>query len=305
MSTKDRTPEPDETDVPSVSNGAAVPACDDTEKTLLPEEGDSECTIAATISSHGTPASTNAETGSLDVTMVEAFESSTRSQSTGKTQPLGTRQPVEDRFKLVNNFASGGLGKIWLAHDGRIRREVAFKELLPRALKSPTAVSRFLEEAQITGQLEHPGIVPIYELGFQANGTPFYAMKLVRGETFEDAIAAYHKMPAEAPDRHLVFTRLLRNFIDICNTLAFAHDHNVLHRDLKPHNVMLGQFGETLVLDWGLAKVITSAADHETAAAAGPTPNATDAGQAIAEQLSPVSSNSGAAEDPSQRIGCR
>ena len=300
MSTKDRTPEPDETDVPSVSNGAAVPACDDTEKTLLPEEGDSECTIAATISSHGTPASTNAETGSLDVTMVEAFESSTRSQSTGKTQPLGTRQPVEDRFKLVNNFASGGLGKIWLAHDGRIRREVAFKELLPRALKSPTAVSRFLEEAQITGQLEHPGIVPIYELGFQANGTPFYAMKLVRGETFEDAIAAYHKMPAEAPDRHLVFTRLLRNFIDICNTLAFAHDHNVLHRDLKPHNVMLGQFGETLVLDWGLAKVITSAADHETAAAAGPTPNATDAGQAIAEQLSPVSSNSGAAEDPSQ-----
>ena len=140
--TESRTPEPGESVVPSVSDSAADPACDDMEKTLLPEEGDSECTIAATISSHGSPESTNAESGPVDVTMVEAFESSTRSQHTGKTQPLDAPHTEEDRFKLVDNFAKGGLGKIWLAHDGRIRREVAFKELLPRALKSRNAVLR-------------------------------------------------------------------------------------------------------------------------------------------------------------------
>lgn len=296
MSTEDRTPEPDETAVPSLSNGAAGPACDDTEKTLLPEDDDSDCTIAATISS---PALADVESGPDDATMVEAVAPSTRSQVSGKAQPLEAPRTEEDRFKLVDNFARGGLGKIWLATDGRIRREVAFKELLPKALKSPIAVSRFLEEAQITGQLEHPGIVPIYELGFQANGTPYYAMKLVRGETFEDAIAAYHEMPADDPDRNLVFTRLLRNFIDICNTLAFSHDHNVLHRDLKPHNVMLGQFGETLVLDWGLAKVITSDADNETAVTERTTPDQTDTDRVETEQLAQSSGNAAGAHDPS------
>ena len=299
MSTEDRTPEPDETVVPSLSNGAAGPACDDTEKTLLPEDDDSDCTIAATISS---PALADVESGPDDATMLEAVAPSTRSQASGKAQPLETPRTEEDRFKLVDNFARGGLGKIWLATDERIRREVAFKELLPKALKSPVAVSRFLEEAQITGQLEHPGIVPIYELGFQANGTPYYAMKLVRGETFEDAIAAYHEMPADDPDRNLVFTRLLRNFIDICNTLAFSHDHNVLHRDLKPHNVMLGQFGETLVLDWGLAKVITSAADNETAATERTTPDQTDTDHVETEQLAQAtqaSGNNAGPHDPS------
>lgn len=296
MSTEDRTPEPDETAVPSLSNGAAGPACDDTEKTLLPEDDDSDCTIAATISS---PALADVESGPDDATMVEAVAPSTRSQVSGKAQPLEAPRTEEDRFKLVDNFARGGLGKIWLATDERIRREVAFKELLPKALKSPVAVSRFLEEAQITGQLEHPGIVPIYELGFQANGTPYYAMKLVRGETFEDAIAAYHEMPADDPDRNLVFTRLLRNFIDICNTLAFSHDHNVLHRDLKPHNVMLGQFGETLVLDWGLAKVITSAADNETAATERTTPDQTDTDHVETEQLAQASGNNAGPHDPS------
>ncbi|MGZ0175197.1 MAG: protein kinase domain-containing protein, partial [Planctomycetales bacterium] len=103
-------------------------------------------------------------------------------------------------------------------------------------------------------------------------------------------------MPADDPDRNLVFTRLLRNFIDICNTLAFSHDHNVLHRDLKPHNVMLGQFGETLVLDWGLAKVITSDADNETE---GTTPDQTDTDRVETEQLAQLSGNNAGSHDPS------
>ncbi len=166
------------------------------------------------------------------------------------------RWDAEQRYPLVTNFARGGLGQIWMANDSRLRREVAFKELLPSALKNRNALERFLEEAQITGQLEHPSIVPIYDIGYQENGTPFYAMKLVRGETMEKEIENLHQLPKDSPEWTLAFRKLIANFIDICNAMAFAHDRGVLHRDLKPLNVMIGAFGETLVLDWGLAKVI-------------------------------------------------
>ena len=166
------------------------------------------------------------------------------------------RWEYEQRYQLVSNFARGGLGQIWMANDSRLRREVAFKELLPSALKNRNAVERFLEEAQITGQLEHPGIVPIYDIGYQQNGTPFYAMKLVRGDTMEKAFERFHELPKDSSEWLLTRRKLLGNFIDVCNAIAFAHDRGVLHRDLKPLNVMLGAFGETLVLDWGLAKIL-------------------------------------------------
>ena len=163
---------------------------------------------------------------------------------------------AEDRYTLVDNFAHGGLGNIWRAEDKSIHREVAFKELLPRALKNKLVVERFIEEAQITGQLEHPGIVPIYDLGYQENGTPFYAMKLVKGTDMDKAITAMHQLPRDSTERQLAFTRLLRQFVAVCQAVAYAHEKGVLHRDLKPLNVMIGEFGETLVLDWGLAKVL-------------------------------------------------
>lgn len=166
------------------------------------------------------------------------------------------RWEAQQRYSLVNNFARGGLGQIWLASDTRLRRDVAYKEMLPTALKNRNALERFLEEAQITGQLEHPGIVPIYDIGYQANGAPFYSMKLVRGETMEKEIELMHELPAGSPERSLAFRKLLGSFVSVCNAMAFAHDRGVLHRDLKPLNVMLGAFGEALVLDWGLAKVL-------------------------------------------------
>ncbi|MBT6487793.1 MAG: protein kinase, partial [Planctomycetaceae bacterium] len=165
-------------------------------------------------------------------------------------------EPTSDRYRLIENFAHGGMGNVWRAEDERIRREVAYKELLPDILNDREMVERFLEEAQVTGQLEHPGIVPVYELGRDSKGAPFYAMKLVRGTTMRDAIKAYHAMPPDDGVRHLAFIKLLRNFIDVCHAIAFAHERGVLHRDLKPANVMLGDFGETMVLDWGLAKLI-------------------------------------------------
>ena len=172
-----------------------------------------------------------------------------------------SRWETEQKYQLGSNFARGGLGQIWMANDIRLRREVAYKELLPAALKTPNAVERFLEEAQITGQLEHPSIVPVYDIGYQHNGTPYYSMKLVRGETMEKHIEHLHQLPKHSTEFTLARRKLLGNFIDICNAIAFAHDRGVLHRDLKPLNVMLGSFGETLVLDWGLAKVL----DHSSA----------------------------------------
>ncbi|NOX57061.1 MAG: tetratricopeptide repeat protein [Planctomycetes bacterium] len=183
----------------------------------------------------------------------------TKAAPGGAAQPSGIT-PIgvagSQRYELVEPFARGGLGRIWRALDTAIRREVAYKELLPAALKNRQAVERFLEEAQITGQLEHPSIVPIYDLGFQQDGTPFYAMKFVQGKTLETAISDCHRLPPGSTERRLAFTKLLRHFIDICNAVAFAHERGVLHRDLKPQNIMVGAFGETLVLDWGLAKLV-------------------------------------------------
>ena len=176
---------------------------------------------------------------------------------------------AEDRYQLLDNFAHGGLGNIWRAKDAIIHREIAFKELLPKALKNPRIVERFLEEAQITGQLEHPGIVPIYDVGYQENGTPFYAMKLLKGGNMEEAIESMHVLPRGSTERQLAFTRLLRQFIAVCQAVGFAHDKGVLHRDLKPLNVMIGQFGETLVLDWGLAKVLDVLGEPEIATDSG------------------------------------
>lgn len=195
-------------------------------------------------------------------------------QPSSMRSPQSSQRPnhaprAEDRYRLLDNFAHGGLGNIWRAEDTSIHRQIAFKELLPKALKNRVIVERFLEEAQITGQLEHPGIVPIYDVGYQENGTPFYAMKLLKGGNMEEAIEELHALPPGSTERQLAFTRLLRQFIAVCQAVGFAHDKGVLHRDLKPLNVMLGEFGETLVLDWGLAKVVDVLGQQEIATGSG------------------------------------
>src|SRR5262249_2546592 len=112
---------------------------------------------------------------------------------------------------------------------------------------------RFVLEAEITGGLEHPGIVPVYGLNAYPDGRPFYAMRLIQGESLKEALNRFHAAPAF---RGTAFRQLLRRFVDVCNAVAYAHSRGVLHRDLKPANVMLGPFGETLLVDWGLARVV-------------------------------------------------
>src|SRR5262249_21769151 len=112
---------------------------------------------------------------------------------------------------------------------------------------------RFVKEAEITGKLEHPGVVPVYGLGRHADGRPFYAMRLIKGETLKEAIARFHGTPGGG---ELGLRGLLGRFVAVGNTIAYAHSRGILHRDLKPSNILLGPYGETLVVDWGLAKAL-------------------------------------------------
>ncbi len=170
------------------------------------------------------------------------------------------------RFRILRPHAEGGLGTVSVALDQELQREVALKEIKEQYVDSPEARARFLLEAEITGALEHPGIVPVYSLGSYGDGRPFYAMRFIKGDSLKQAIQQFHhptpraERPAGSADFHsLAFRKLLGRFVDVCNAVAYAHSRGVLHRDLKPGNIMLGKYGETLVVDWGLARTAKDA----------------------------------------------
>lgn len=161
------------------------------------------------------------------------------------------------RFKLLRELGQGGLGNVWLARDEKLNRNVAIKELNANALTSPKAWQRFQREAEITGRLEHPNIISLYQYGDdRTTGEPFYAMRFVGKRTLADAIVEYHDRVEAGEDAGLGLHRMLAVFLDVCQAIAYAHSRGVVHRDLKPENVALDRFGEVVVLDWGLAKLI-------------------------------------------------
>jgi eukaryotic-like serine/threonine-protein kinase len=154
-------------------------------------------------------------------------------------------KPPDARYALRALLGKGGMGEVWLAHDTRVDRDIAVK--LMRGSRDPDAVARFLREARVQGRLEHPSVVPVHDLGGEDNA-PFFAMKRLIGTTLAEVIAArdHVKWPRRT---------LLARFVDICLAMEFAHKRGVIHRDLKPANIMLGDYGETYVLDWGLARI--------------------------------------------------
>ncbi len=157
--------------------------------------------------------------------------------------------------RILGRHGIGGLGIVFTAREESLGRTVALKRIRPDRLREP-ARRRFLREATLTAGLQHPGIVPIYALGRDEDG-PFYTMPLIEGCTLQQAIDAHHNEGAprpEPPGRGLRPRELLQHFVAACNTVAYAHDQGVVHRDLKPSNLMIGRYGETLVMDWGLAK---------------------------------------------------
>jgi Flp pilus assembly protein TadD/tRNA A-37 threonylcarbamoyl transferase component Bud32 len=167
---------------------------------------------------------------------------------------------VGSRYRPLRLHARGGLGEVYLARDEELSREVALKRM--RRPHAADACHRFLREGEITGSLEHPGVVPVYGLTRDADGQPCYAMRFIRGQTLQEAIARFQE--ADEAGRSLALRHLLGRFVAVCNTIAYAHSRGVVHRDLKPANIMLGDYGETLVVDWGLAKRLGHAGEAQS-----------------------------------------
>src|SRR5262245_39417726 len=176
-----------------------------------------------------------------------------------KSDAMPRLEQTGDRYRLDGEIARGGMGEVLRGRDVDLGRDLAVKVLLEKYVDRPEVARRFVEEAQIGGQLQHPGVVPVYDIG-RFGDRPFFTMKLVKGQTLAAILAERADATADRP-------RLLGIVLQVAQTLAYAHAKGVIHRDLKPANVMVGAFGEVQVMDWGLAKVLAEGgvADEERA----------------------------------------
>ncbi|MDB5349246.1 MAG: serine/threonine protein kinase [Planctomycetota bacterium] len=169
------------------------------------------------------------------------------------------------RYHRIRPYARGGLGEVFVAEDLALHREVALKRIRPQYATDPAVRRRFLREVEITARLDHPGIAPIHELIYDQKGRPWYVMRFVKGKTFRAEIEQFYTkekgQASDGADRALEFRNMLGRFVSVCETMVYAHRRGVVHRDLTPSNVMLGDYGETIVLDWGLATA--SGESHE------------------------------------------
>jgi serine/threonine-protein kinase len=179
------------------------------------------------------------------------------------------RDPADDapdlppRYRDQGLLGVGGMGEVRRVHDRQLRRSVALK-ILHAELTGEEAEVRFLEEAQVTAQLQHPGVIPVYDVGRLPDGRRYFTMKEVQGRTLRDAIREVHAAsaggrwrPTSAAEggRPWTFRRLIEAFRRVCEAVGYAHERGIIHRDLKPQNVMVGELGQVLVIDWGLAKL--------------------------------------------------
>lgn len=164
------------------------------------------------------------------------------------------------RYEVLDLLAEGGLGQVSIAKDRQLGRNVAFKQIKKQFADNSTSQRRFVFEAAITGQLEHPCIVPVYSLGRDGKNDPYYTMRLIEGQSLRDQIKQFHQLEHGGrlinvfKEKRFEFRQHLKRFVDLCEAIDFAHSRGVLHRDLKPANIMLGAYGETFVVDWGLAR---------------------------------------------------
>ncbi|MGC4117890.1 MAG: protein kinase [Myxococcales bacterium] len=171
--------------------------------------------------------------------------------------------PIAGRYKVTRRLGKGGMGEVMLARDEQVGRDVAIKRMRASS-PNDRQVTRFLREASIQGRLEHPAIVPVHEIGKDNDGLPFFAMKRLAGTTLADILAdkdnGRDSQSKLAPRSRFTLQQILRAFVEVCLAMEFAHVRGVVHRDLKPDNIMLGDFGEVYVLDWGVAKI---AGEHD------------------------------------------
>jgi eukaryotic-like serine/threonine-protein kinase len=185
------------------------------------------------------------------------FRNATLGSRSHNDQLLNREFQITNRYQIVQHHASGGLGDVFLATDPVINRKVAIK--FPRQSRlTKEHLARFEREARITGQLDHPGIVAVHSLKLADDTQPCYVMRFVQGPTLHERVKAFHENTAETHERGrfatVAFRELLQHFVALCNIVGYAHDRGVIHRDIKPSNVILGPYGETFLMDWGLAR---------------------------------------------------
>ncbi|MCA9125177.1 MAG: PD40 domain-containing protein [Planctomycetaceae bacterium] len=171
--------------------------------------------------------------------------------------PITSTTSTDSRYSILRPHATGGLGAVFVARDEELSRDVALKEIQSRYADDVDCRARFKLEAEVTAVLEHPGIIPVYGMGQYADGRPYYVMRFIHGDSLRDAIKRFYNVESTVKKRTVAFRNMLSRLIDVCNAIEFAHTRGVLHRDLKPGNIMLGKYGETLVVDWGLVRVST------------------------------------------------
>ena len=171
-------------------------------------------------------------------------------------EQIGLKNSDGVRYHLKQPFGEGGLGKVWRAYDEEFDRYVALKEIRQRHAGNSVYRMRFEQEAVVTGRLQHPGIVPVYSRGKYSDGRPYYTMQLIEGISLSESISGFHK--GVGIDQSLGQRRLLSQLIDVCETAHYAHQNRIVHRDIKPNNIMLSNDGGTFLIDWGLAKVTGS-----------------------------------------------
>ena len=235
----------------------------------LQKHGDVEKSLAAVPASRSARARPGVQLGEpeIEATLARvarskdgpATEAEEEDPERTASMAVGSATSEGQRFRILRPHARGGLGAVFVALDGELHREVALKQILEKHADDPVSRQRFVAEAEITGGLEHPGVVPVYGLGTDCFGHPYYAMRFIKGDSLKEAIARYSEDEALQKDpgrRSLELRKLLRRFTDVCNAIAYAHSRGVIHRDIKPANIIVGKYGETLVVDWGLAKAV-------------------------------------------------
>ena len=185
-----------------------------------------------------------------------------------RTKTMPGSAGVATRYEILGEFSRGGMGMVLRANDAVLGREVLLKQILPEADDDPARRVQFSREAHTSAALEHPNIAPVYDAGALGERRPFYVMRYIRGDNLKQAIARHHPgPPGETPAaRSLRLRDLLGRFVAVCGAVAYAHARGVLHRDIKPANILLGDFGETQLIDWGLAKVGAESTITETPA---------------------------------------
>ncbi|MCC7339295.1 MAG: protein kinase [Pirellulaceae bacterium] len=160
------------------------------------------------------------------------------------------------RYEITQEHGRGGFGAVWRATDTKLGRRIAVKQLGHRLATDAESRRRFMSEARVTAKLEHPGIVPVYDISSQGDDFAYYTMRLIQGRTLAEAIDVLHSLDPLSSAFELMRQKLLQSFVDVCQAIQYAHSQGVIHRDLKPQNMIVGDYGETIVLDWGLASVI-------------------------------------------------